>query len=54
VEIKYPNIGICGITCRLYPMYNTEAEGICIGCKIPIKMAVGCTFITFVVKRKKF
>ncbi|MFO7677732.1 MAG: DUF3795 domain-containing protein [Thermoplasmatota archaeon] len=52
MHIKYPEIGVCGLSCRLCPMYNTEADSRCIGCKSPNRMAVGCPFITCAVKKK--
>jgi len=52
MQIKYPEIGICGLSCRLCPMYNTEAESRCLGCKSTSRIAVGCPFITCAVKKK--
>jgi hypothetical protein len=52
MDIKYPEIGICGLSCRLCPMYNTEAESRCAGCKSVSRMVVGCPFITCAVKKK--
>ncbi|MDK2915590.1 MAG: hypothetical protein PWR25_147 [Euryarchaeota archaeon] len=52
MRIEYPDIGVCGLSCRLCPMYNTDAESRCFGCKSPTRMAVGCPFITCAVKRK--
>lgn len=52
MRIEYPEIGICGLSCRLCPMYNTGAESRCSGCKSPSRTAVGCPFITCAVKRK--
>lgn len=52
MRIEYPEIGICGLSCRLCPMYNTGAESRCSGCKNSSRMAVGCPFITCAVKRK--
>jgi len=52
MEIHYPEIGICGLSCRLCPMYNTGAESRCLGCKSPARIAVGCPFITCAIKRK--
>jgi len=52
MKIKYPDIGICGLSCRLCPMYNTEAASKCLGCKSTTRMAVGCPFITCAVKKK--
>jgi PP-loop superfamily ATP-utilizing enzyme len=52
MQIKYPEIGICGLSCRLCPMYNTDAESRCLGCKSTTRIAVGCPFITCAVKKK--
>jgi len=53
MNIKYPEIGICGLSCRLCPSYNTEAASRCAGCKSESRMAVGCPFITCAVRRKE-
>jgi hypothetical protein len=52
MQIKYPDIGVCGLSCRLCPMYNTDAESRCLGCKSTNRMAVGCPFITCAIKKK--
>jgi hypothetical protein len=52
MQIKYIEIGICGLSCRLCPMFNTDAESRCLGCKSPNRMVVGCPFITCAVKKK--
>ncbi len=52
MQIEYPDIGICGLSCRLCPMYHTEAESRCFGCMSPTRIAVGCPFFTCAVKRK--
>ena len=52
MQIKYPEIGVCGLSCRLCPMYNTKAESKCLGCKSATRMSVGCPFITCAVKKK--
>ena len=52
MQIKYPEIGICGLSCRLCPMYNTKAKSKCAGCKSENRMAVGCPFITCAVKKR--
>ena len=51
-RIRYPEIGICGLSCRLCPMYHTKSESRCYGCKSEARMAVGCPFITCAVKKK--
>jgi hypothetical protein len=52
MQIKYTEIGICGLSCRLCPMYHTETKSKCGGCKSKNRMAVGCPFITCAVKKK--
>ncbi len=52
MRIKYPEIGICGLSCRLCPTYHTEAKSRCLGCKSEGRIAVGCPFITCAVKKK--
>ncbi len=50
--IRYPEIGVCGLSCLLCPMYNTDTPSRCEGCKSANRMAVGCPFITCAVKKK--
>jgi hypothetical protein len=52
MKIKYPEIGICGLSCRLCPTYHTDGVSRCGGCKSEYRMAVGCPFITCAVKKK--
>jgi hypothetical protein len=52
LDILYPEIGICGLSCRLCPSYRTAAASRCRGCKSPERMAVGCPFITCALKRE--
>ncbi len=52
MQIKYPEIGICGLSCRLCPSYHAQGESRCGGCKSASRMAVGCPFITCAVKKK--
>lgn len=52
MQIKYPEIGICGLSCRLCPSYHAQGESRCGGCKSTSRMAVGCPFITCAVKKK--
>jgi hypothetical protein len=52
MEIRYPEIGICGLSCRLCPSYNTEAKSRCLGCKSVDRIAGGCPFITCALKKK--
>lgn len=51
-EIQYPEIGICGLSCRLCPEYQKKVKTKCGGCKSSYRMRVGCPFITCAVKEK--
>jgi len=52
MRIAYPEIGICGLSCRLCPTYHTEGKSKCGRCKSEYRMGAGCPFITCAVKRK--
>ncbi len=52
MQVKYPEIGICGLSCRLCPSYHAKGESQCGGCKSKSRMVVGCPFITCAVKKK--
>ena len=52
MTIKFRELGVCGLSCRLCPRYHTDAESKCGGCKSEQRIAVGCPFITCAVKRQ--
>jgi len=52
MKIKYQEIGICGLSCRLCPRYHTEGVSRCGGCKSEFRMGAGCPFITCAIKKK--
>ncbi len=52
MNIQYPEIGICGLSCRLCPSFHTEGASRCSGCKSDYRMGAGCPFITCAVKKK--
>jgi hypothetical protein len=52
MQVKYPEIGICGLSCRLCPAYNAGAKSWCDGCKREKRMAVGCPFLTCGLKKQ--
>ena len=52
MNIQYPQIGICGLSCRLCPQYHTEGPSRCGGCKTESRMGAGCPFITCALKKK--
>jgi len=49
---KYIEVGVCGLSCRLCPSYNSHSGSRCNGCKSAERMRVGCPFITCAVKKK--
>lgn len=52
MKIKSPEIGICGLSCRLCPQYYTEGPSRCGGCKTESRTCAGCPFITCALKKK--
>ena len=50
--MEYVEVGVCGLSCRLCPNYQTQTESRCAGCKSPNRIAVGCPFITCAVKKR--
>jgi hypothetical protein len=52
MSIQHPEVGVCGLSCKLCPMYQTQTKSKCAGCKSPDRIAVGCPFITCAVKKK--
>ncbi len=50
--VHYLEVGVCGLSCRLCPMYNSQASSRCAGCKSPSRIVVGCPFITCALKKK--
>lgn len=52
-KIKYPEIGICGLSCRVCPNYHRDTNSRCLGCKTESRMAVGCPFITCALHKKE-
>ncbi|HYF81531.1 MAG TPA: DUF3795 domain-containing protein [Clostridia bacterium] len=52
MEVKHPQVGICGLSCKLCPMYQTDSKSKCEGCKSEARMSVGCPFITCAIKKK--
>lgn len=52
MEIRYPEMGICGLSCQLCPKYHTDSNSRCEGCKSEERMNLGCPFITCAIKKK--
>lgn len=53
MDIRYPQVGICGLSCKLCPMYHSDGKSKCEGCKSEERMLIGCSFITCAVKKKQ-
>ncbi len=52
MKIRYPEIGACGLSCRLCPTHHSKSESRCAGCKSEGRMKVGCPFITCALKKR--
>lgn len=52
MNIRYPEIAICGLSCRLCSHYHTEGTSRCGGCKTETRAGAGCPFITCALKKK--
>ena len=50
--IRYPEVAVCGLSCRLCPHYHTAGASRCTGCKGESRMSAGCAFLTCAVKRR--
>lgn len=51
VEIKYPEIGICGLSCQLCPKYQPTTKNPCLGCKSAQGRATVCPFVACALKK---
>jgi len=52
MQLNYPNIGVCGLSCSLCPSYHIVGASRCGGCKSEGRIAAGCPFITCAVKKR--
>jgi hypothetical protein len=52
MKIEHPEIGVCGLSCRLCPSYHSKSGSRCGGCKSEGRMKVGCPFLTCAVKKR--
>jgi hypothetical protein len=52
MKIEHPEIGVCGLSCRLCPTYHSKSDSRCAGCKSEGRMKGGCPFITCAVKKR--
>jgi hypothetical protein len=52
LKFAYPEIGICGLSCRVCPAFHRETKSKCNGCKTEARIKAGCTFIRCALKNK--
>ena len=48
----YPQIGVCGLSCRLCPASHRDTASKCEGCKTESRVKNGCTYIRCAFKEK--
>lgn len=53
IPIRYPTLGICGLSCRLCPRYQSEAASRCGGCKTASRLGAACSIQTCALGRQK-
>jgi hypothetical protein len=51
MRIRFPVVGVCGLSCRLCPRHVSGSGSRCLGCKTASRMSAGCPFLTCAVKR---
>ncbi|HEY3373727.1 MAG TPA: DUF3795 domain-containing protein [Candidatus Aquicultor sp.] len=50
--VKYPAIGVCGLTCVLCPDHNRETESRCPGCKTEFRFGAACPILRCALKNR--
>lgn len=50
--VKYPAIGVCGLSCVLCPNYNRETKSRCPGCKTEFRFLGPCPILHCALKKK--
>jgi Protein of unknown function (DUF3795) len=51
MEAKYPEIAVCGLSCRLCPAYHRETKSRCPGCKTEYRMGAACAILRCAMKK---
>ncbi len=52
MQSKYPEIGVCGLSCRLCPGYVIKTKSKCPGCKTDYRLGGPCSMLHCAVKRE--
>ncbi len=51
-KIRFPEIGVCGLPCRMCTMFHIDGPSRCAGCKSPARMEAGCPFHACAIERQ--
>lgn len=51
MKFKYPEIGVCGLSCRLCPAYIMKTKSRCPGCKTKWRLGGPCSILHCAVKK---
>lgn len=52
LKIRYPEVGVCGLPCRLCMMFHNAGVSRCAGCKSEGRIKAGCPFQTCAIGKK--
>ncbi len=50
--VKYVEVGVCGLSCRLCPAFYRETTSRCPGCKSEFRMGAPCPYVNCAVNKK--
>ena len=53
MQVKYLDIGICGVSCKLCPVHYARDDSRCGGCKDEHRLDPSCPFVACAITRKK-
>lgn len=53
IPIRYPFLGICGLSCRLCPHYQSNAASRCEGCKTVGRLGAACSMQTCALRKQR-
>jgi len=51
MEFKYPEIGVCGLSCRLCPAFVIKTKSRCPGCKTKWRLGGPCSLLHCAIKK---
>lgn len=53
MKVKYPEIGFCGLSCRICPGFHVQGKSRCSGCKTKFRMFGPCTMLHCKIRREQ-